>query len=443
MLASFIISDKRSGGYSMQDSNSKKVSVHTRQLNFSLQELQNYVDANDIITDPDYQRRYVYDAKRASKLIESILIGIPIPVVYLAEEDEGIYSVIDGQQRITSFVKYLKNEFALSGLTKLSDLNGLLYKELDKGIQRRLKIQTISAVCIEKGSEDLKYEIFSRLNLGAVKLKDQEVRNCIYRGSFNNMLKDIAKTNQNLQILFHDDNKRFAYEERILRFFTLRNYMQLKGTYKLMMNEYMKKHSNDTDEQIRAAKNQYNSLIELIKAVMGDDAFFSFSNDHRRKFNGAIYDSIIIPFSYFQKRTIMKHSDEIRNEINQLKRENADYQNWVYVGTNAGSKIRNRIDAVMHIINRVTVSDSQNWGKRLFDSSVKEQLFHCGYICSYCGNQILSIDDCEVDHIIPYDCGGPTEIENAQLLHKWCNRSKRNKPASIEDFVDDSDDDES
>lgn len=110
----------------MYNDNLPQFLVHTRQLDFSLQELQNRVDANDIITDPDYQRRYVYDTKRASKLIESILLGIPIPIVYLAEEDEGIYSVIDGQQRITSFVKYLKNEFQLTGLSALPDLNGLL-----------------------------------------------------------------------------------------------------------------------------------------------------------------------------------------------------------------------------------------------------------------------------------------------------------------------------
>lgn len=178
----------------MATSEIERVTVHTRPMNLTLQELKKSVDANDIITDPDYQRKYVYDDKRASCLIESILIGIPIPVIYLAEEDEGIYSVIDGQQRITSFVRYLKNEFQLSGLKKLQSLNGLYFKELDKSLQRRLNYQTLSTVCIEKDSENLKYEIFSRLNLGAVKLRDQEVRNCIYRGNFNNMLKDIAQT---------------------------------------------------------------------------------------------------------------------------------------------------------------------------------------------------------------------------------------------------------
>ena len=74
----------------MQDIDIEQFTVHTRPMNFTLQEIKNAVDANDIITDPDYQRKYVYDDKRASCLIESILIGIPIPVIYFAEEDEGV-----------------------------------------------------------------------------------------------------------------------------------------------------------------------------------------------------------------------------------------------------------------------------------------------------------------------------------------------------------------
>ena len=411
-------------------------------MNLTLQELKNSVDANDIITDPDYQRKYVYDDKRASCLIESILIGIPIPVIYLAEEDEGVYSVIDGQQRITSFVRYLKNEFPLSGLKKLHNLNGLYFKELDKSLQRRLNYQTLSTVCIEKDSENLKYEIFSRLNLGAIKLRDQEVRNCIYRGNFNNMLKDIAQTNPNLPILFHDSNTRYSYEERILRFFALRD-MELKGTFKLMMNSYMEVHAADDEFLIENAKKQYNSLIELVKTVLGENAFFS-ASDQRHKFNGAVYDSIMIPFSLFSKKEIIKHSDEIRAAIETMKKENKDYQDWIYAGTNAAKRIRSRVNAVMEILNRIVSNNSSNPDsqKRLFPAEVKEKLYFPGYICSYCGNQILSIDDCEVDHIIPFDLGGPTEIENAQLLHKWCNRSKGNRIQSEIDFEDDTQEDD-
>lgn len=425
--------------------NIEMAQVHTREIHYSLQQLKNEVDANDIIADPDYQRHYVYDDKRASLLIESILIGIPIPVVYLAEEDDGALSVIDGQQRIMSFVRYLKNEFALTGLIKLKNLNGVYYKNLDKVIQRNLRNKSISAVCIENGSQGLKYDIFSRLNLGAVKLRDQEVRNCLYRGTFNDMLKDIAEHNETLKILFHDENNRFNYEERILRFFALRNYMNLKGTYKLMMNSYMQKHANASEKELQKFKKQYNSLIDTIKTVIGDNVFFSLAptSRSRNKFNGAIYDSIIIPFSYFPKSSIIRHADEIREQINDLKSSNEDYQKWVYVGTNAGIKIRSRINAVMNILRTILEPTASSQQVRLFDPSIKEQLFHPGYICSYCGNQILSIDDCEIDHIIPFSQGGPTSLENAQLLHKHCNKSKGAHSASseidAEEFIDDSD----
>ena len=387
------------GGDFVQNNEIERASVHTRPMDLSLQQLKNSVDANDIITDPDYQRKYVYDDKRASCLIESILIGIPIPVIYLAEEEDNVYSVIDGQQRITSFVRYLKNEFALVGLKKLPALNGMYFKQLDKSIQRRLNYKTLSIVCIEKDSEGLKYEIFSRLNLGAVKLRDQEVRNCIYRGAFNDMLKEIAQTNVNLPILFHDKNTRYSYEERILRFFALHD-MELKGTFKLMMNRYMEIHSHDSENTLKHLRAQYNSLIDLVKTVLGEGAFFA-NSDQRRKFNGAVYDSIMIPFSLFPRKNIMMHADEIREAINHLKLENNDK-------------------------------------KRQFDPALKSQLFYPGYVCSYCGNCILSIDDCEIDHIIPFDMGGPTTAENAQLLHKWCNRSKGDRIQAESDFEDDS-----
>lgn len=417
------------------------LSIHTEQKDITLAQLKEDVDANDIITNPEYQRKYVYDDKRASKLVESILLGIPIPIIYLCEEEDGTLSVIDGQQRIISFVRYMKNEYPLDKLTKLTDLNGLYYKDLEKRIQRLLKSKTLKAITISKDSKELKYEIFSRLNLGAVKLKDQEVRNCIYRGSFNNMLKDIAESNKNLCILFHDENKRSSYEERILRFFALRNYLELHGTFKLVMNSYMEQHQNDDEIQISKFKSQYNALIDIIKQILGDDAFFSLSKDKRKKFNGAVYDSIIIPFSYFSSKVLMSHADELRAEINNLKETNSEYQSNTYVGTNAGPRVRGRIEQVMGVIKKVVSTESQLDKCRYFDKSVKEHLFYSGYKCSYCGNTILSIDDCEVDHIIPYSQGGSTTVENAQLLHRHCNKSKKDKIISDEssDMIDDSD----
>ena len=149
------------------------------------------------------------------------MIGIPIPTIYLCQENDETFSVIDGQQRITSFVRYLSNEFSLLGLLELSELNGMFYKDLDKNIQKKLKSSSLHCICIRKESQELKYEIFARLNQGAVALKPQELRNCIYRGSFNKMLEEVAN-NKYLPDLFRDENRRKSYQERILRFFCIK-----------------------------------------------------------------------------------------------------------------------------------------------------------------------------------------------------------------------------
>ena len=151
--------------------------VFTDKTNFPLSTLREMVDEGDIVPNPDYQRDYVYNDKQASKLVESVLLGIPIPTIYLCQEEDNTYSVIDGQQRITSLVKYLKNEFALSGLKELNELNGKFFKDLPKDIQKKLKASSLSTISLLNESSYLKYEIFARLNQGAVKLNPQELRN--------------------------------------------------------------------------------------------------------------------------------------------------------------------------------------------------------------------------------------------------------------------------
>lgn len=398
--------------------------VHTESKELTLKLLKEMYDANDIITDPDYQRRYIYDAKRSSSLVESILIGIPIPVIYLCEEEENVYSVIDGQQRITSFVKYLKNEFPLTGLNKLTELNGKYFKNLDKEIQRKLTYSSLKAICLDKDSQDLKYEIFSRLNLGAVSLKPQELRNCIYRGRFNNMLKEIAAKNTQLSELFHDKNLRSTYEERILRFFVLRDSMILDDTYVNAMNQYMAVHQNDEDNEIQKAKSLYNGTIDIVKMVLGGTAFFSYDKKERKKFNGAVYDSIMIPFSFYDKYDLINNADRIRVEVEKVKMMDEDYRSCVYAGTNSRKKVFERISKIWSLLIVIVGKNGMEKGNRFFADNVKKQLFYKGCKCSYCGNEILSINDCEIDHVVPFSKGGSTDIQNAQLLHRYCNQRK-------------------
>ncbi|WP_129721419.1 HNH endonuclease family protein [Xylanivirga thermophila] len=404
-----------------------KEKVFTEQKDFTLSQLREMVADGDLITNPDYQRDYVYNDKQASKLIESILIGIPIPTIYLSEEDEGIYSVIDGQQRITSFVNFLDNKFKLSGLKELIDLNGKYFKNLEKEIQRKLKSSTLKAICILKESNHLKYEIFARLNQGSVSLKPQELRNCIYRGRFNSMLEEIADYNNQLPLLFHDSNKRKTYQERILRFFALRNFTEYGSSMLQTMNKYMEIHQNDSPEEINKQKTLFNGTIDIVKQVLGDNAFDAYDREKgimSNKFSGSVYDSIVIPFSFFSKHELMIHANEIRVSIDELKISNEEYQECTYAATGSKRRVTGRIMIVYNLLKKITGSMGNDEGDRVFSASIKKELWKSGYICSYCGNEILNIDDAEVDHIVPYSQGGMTEISNAQLLHRHCNRAK-------------------
>lgn len=403
-----------------------EIAINTAQKDMTLRELKESVESCEIITDPDYQRKYVYDNKRASKLVESILLDIPIPIIYLCEENDGTLSVIDGQQRIISFVNYLGNKFQLVGLTSLPLLNGLYFKDLEHGTQMTLRTKTLKVITIKRDSAEMKYEIFARLNLGAVTLKGQELRNCVYRGTFNDMLKDVAANNGKLKIMFHDENTRGEYEERILRFFTLRDYRNVKGTYKNAMNDFMMLHQHDDETIVNKYRQQYNSTIDLVKQVLGNDAFFSTSQNKRRKFNCAIYDSIMIAFSYYKPRIIMNNADAIREAIGIVKTEDKEYQENVYVGTNAGFKVRLRIEKIMNAIDKIVGNSENMYEPRIFDAKIKKQLYYPGYKCSYCGNEILAIEDCEIDHAMPHSKGGATNIGNAQLLHGYCNKVKGN-----------------
>ena len=156
----------------------------------SLFELNHWHNKGQIVIDPEWQRMYVWDKKRASKLIESFLIALPVPVVYLAVNSEGKYEVIDGLQRLTSVFKFFKNEFALTGLEILSNLNGLKFDTLDTKLQSKLEACVLRTFEIAQSTpKDLMFIIFERLNTGGVPLNEMEIRNCLYRGKLNDLIK--------------------------------------------------------------------------------------------------------------------------------------------------------------------------------------------------------------------------------------------------------------
>jgi hypothetical protein len=141
------------------------------------------IDEGRIALEIAYQRKYVWDAGKASRLIESLLLNVPIPVCYFAEDENGVYEVIDGLQRLQSIKHFLEGDLQLRGLSVLKELDGKRFMELAPKDRRRLENRTIRCIVITDDSHpDIKFDVFERLNTGAASLTAQELRNAVYRG---------------------------------------------------------------------------------------------------------------------------------------------------------------------------------------------------------------------------------------------------------------------
>ena len=140
-------------------------------------ELHRWLTQGRLHVEPEWQRAYVWDKKRAARLIESVLIGMPIPVVYLAEMEDGNFEVVDGRQRLTSIFEFFKGEYSLKGLEMLTDLNGKRFADLDSRNQSKLENYTLRTFELSSSTpKDMMFLLFERLNTGGVALNDMEIR---------------------------------------------------------------------------------------------------------------------------------------------------------------------------------------------------------------------------------------------------------------------------
>ncbi|WP_218569282.1 DUF262 domain-containing protein [Pseudomonas sp. F(2018)] len=171
--------------------------VLIQQYDYAVRTLVDMIIEGDLILNPDYQRLYRWAPEKASRFIESILLNIPVPVVYFAEESNGSFSVIDGQQRLTSLLNFIKpeagEEITLTGLKLRPEINGKPFTELDRTDRSAITKRPIRCIVVLNESDKaLKFEVFERLNTGSTSLTEQEVRNSIYHGNFNDLIKELA-----------------------------------------------------------------------------------------------------------------------------------------------------------------------------------------------------------------------------------------------------------
>lgn len=278
-----------------------------------------------IILDPDYQRNYVWNNTKASLLIESILLNIPIPVIYASENEEGKWIIVDGLQRLYSLQRFFEMQFKLTGLETLEELNGLKYNTINDMVRNRLDRGELRIIVLQNDSDpNIQFDIFMRLNTGAVKLNEQELRNCLYRGKLNNLIKKIAKEDGILKKLISVKTDRMLTNELILRYLAVSEHFDKEknriqnydGRIKNLINSYMDQHKNDEDESLISIQKKVETQLEKAYEVFGELAFKK--NDKTTKPNAALFECIMLSFEDFSLENLKSKKEDIKDLLHSL-----------------------------------------------------------------------------------------------------------------------------
>jgi len=247
---------------------------------------------------PSYQRRPRWDRARQSRLIESFIINIPVPPLFVYESDLAKYEVMDGQQRITAIFEFYANRYELEGLQQWPELNGRIYDTLPSEIRKGLDRRSISYIVLLKESAStseeealLRQQVFERLNTGGVQLSHQEIRNSLYQCKFNDLLLSLARNRLyraawrvpeytveeerqlSDELAKNQNYVRMRDVEIALRFFALRHVEQYQRGMKGFLDLYMVRARSFTDEDIAVLKTFFEHTVELGHAVYKDVLF--------------------------------------------------------------------------------------------------------------------------------------------------------------------------
>ena len=179
--------------------NYPNLSIKIEQAQYSIFELKRKYDKDRICIDPDFQRNLVWTNKQKSELIESVIMQIPLPLIYLAENEDGKLVVVDGRQRLTTFFQFLDNEFRLKDLKILPQINGMNFNELEEShlYSRYVTIiedtQLVVQIIKYPTKDRVRFDIFDRVNRGGTPLNKQEMRNALYQGNATKLLDELSK----------------------------------------------------------------------------------------------------------------------------------------------------------------------------------------------------------------------------------------------------------
>jgi len=346
--------------------------------NYFLPQIKDLITGEKIIRlRPEYQRRLRWSNAQKSLLIESLLLNVPIPPVFLYENDLARYEVMDGQQRLSSIHEYLSNDFPLTGLESLKMLQGMRYNNLPPRLKRGLDRASVSAIVLlhETQTDDadpslVRRYVFQRLNTGGKALNPQEIRNSLYAGRFNDLIVILTRNNDFCDAFniprYVESAIEASYEnaerkanrlyrtmgdcQLVLRFFAFLNDANIKGSVRSMLDGTMERYSKSNQEELEELSAAFVAVIHAAVRIFGQDVF-TLPPDARntRRLSVALYDAVV--GALFRRLGKIDQYIDVAQEISfELDRVCTLDPELMTARANTAPSIKERISAVLQIL---------------------------------------------------------------------------------------------
>lgn len=326
--------------------------IATYPADFTLEVLRTKWDSGELII-PPFQRGYVWAQAQASKLIESFLVGLPVPAIFLYTERSSERSlVVDGQQRLRTVFYFFdgffgsehssrRTVFRLKGLSDESPYANMTYEELcetNEAAARRLRNSVLRAFIIRQldpNDDTSVFHIFERLNTGGTFLHNQEVRNAVCGGSFNDLLHELNAYPVWREVLGkRKPDSRMRDIELILRFFALRHAAhRYEKPMKDFMSHYMRTHANAPEQQVNEYQTEFIDTMDAIRENLGERPFHLYAG-----FNSSAFDSVACAFS----KNLQEIPPDISERYSSLSRS-SEFEDLVRGGTTDVEQVRGRM----------------------------------------------------------------------------------------------------
>jgi hypothetical protein len=329
-------------------------------------------DRKELIIDPDFQRGNVWAKKQGAELVESILMGIPIPVMYLFEMRDGKKQVVDGRQRISAILDFLNDKLVLKDLKILPEYNDCKFSDLDAKMQGIFEDSQMYFYIIQPPTpERVKYDIFDRVNRGGTRLTNQEMRNALYRGKSTRLISELSKTEEFLRATGHGISPKRKKDNyvvlRTISFYLLYRkadvVLKQNGEaieYKSDIDDFLAKmmifiNEKASDELIADCRTMFLCAMNNSYRIMGEDAyrFVAYEDEsgksRKRPINMPLFEMLAYIFS---DDCVTNNSQITRDAINKFK-DTYDYQKMLMSNVDSSTNVTERFSTAKKLLEQI------------------------------------------------------------------------------------------